>query len=502
MTLFLDALTSHVPRDLSDALTALRNATPDAPSTLDSLVRFVAGGPSPDPSTQTTWAEQQTAASRALSSIAGQTQPQTNTNGKRAREDEGSSSSTDAKRQKTDEKPVYTLHGISLNSPVRRKVDITVYPSSVAFANASTGAVESSIPLSVLKRAFLLPTRGKMKAHWTVVVLSVDVTEPPNKKDKDKDKDAAPQIIFGLDAAAPSALKYTTYNTESGGAADVTTLKSGTPTRDVLLDLIRRFRLRLPVFEPTPTVFRSACPGTAAVSATEGGVPGIEAYRGAKVGSLWFMRAGILWGESKPCEFWAVEDLVEKDALRLISATGRTCTLVITRKSPSPNGEQEDEEEDEGIETALTMIDGREQEGINKWVREHRDLFGKEVPPDGANALPVLFQDDSDEEDEDFVEPEESDGGSASEDEDSDDDDDDDDESGDEDAEGGEDAEGEEEDDDGELRPENHPLMRPGAMPKMSRATIDMVAAMMTDDLVGGDEGGDEEEGEDDELDD
>jgi len=60
------------------------------------------------------------------------------------------------------------------------------------------------------------------------------------------------------------------------------------------------------------------------------------------------------------------------------------------------------------------------------------------------------------------------------------------------------DAEGEDEEEEEELKPENHPLLRPGAMPKMSRAAVDMVVGMMEQDLVGGPEEGDDE----DELDD
>ncbi|KAJ7054153.1 hypothetical protein C8F01DRAFT_497381 [Mycena amicta] len=495
MTPFLDAISSHLPPELSQSLTRLQVATPDAPAILDTLIRFVADGTAPNPDTQTSWSEHQAAASRAISAVNGQA-----VTGKRQREEEDGSGS---KRQKTSSEsdddrgaPLFTLHGISANSPVRRKVDITIYSSTVAFINATTGAVETSIPLAVLKRAFLLPTRGKMKPHWTVVVLSVDVIDPSTKKDKDKD--APPQIIFGLDALAPSTVKYTTY-TSSDGSPELTTLKSGTATRDLLVDFIRR--LQLPVLQPTPAVFKSACPGIA-VSASEGGVPGVEAYRAAKAGSLWFMRAGILWGESKPCEFWAVSDLLGRDdGLKMISATGRTCTVVLTRKSSAEErASLEEDEQDAGVETALTMIDGREQEGINKWVREHRDLFGKEPAATAGGSLlqgALLVQDDSDEEDVDFVQDEESDGGSASDESESDDDSDDAQTLSDEGEAGeNEDADGESEEEE-ELRAENHPLMRPGAMPRMSRAAIDMVAAMVTDDMVGADE----DEGED-ELDD
>ncbi|KAJ7325567.1 histone chaperone Rttp106-like-domain-containing protein [Mycena albidolilacea] len=488
VTPFLNAITSSLPKELSDSLAAFQ--TPAGTEALDTLIRFVTGGDSPDPETQQKWAETQREAMTALGAL---TKPPA-TNGKRQREQDTDSGS-EAKRQKTesvessqDHPPLFTLHAISTTSPIRKKVDINVTSDSISFLNASTRAVESSIPLSAFSRAFLLPTRGKMKPHWTVVILSSDT---PDRGKKPAGQSASPQIIFGLDAAASSAVKYTTY---AGSTPELNTLKAGTPTRALLLDFIAR--LGLPVLEPIPAVFKSACAGLAA-SASEGGVPGIEAYRAAKAGTLWFLRDGVLWGESKPCEFWALEDLLSKtDGLRVVSATGRTCTVMLTRKSPPEELAEaglDEGEADPGVEVAFSLIDGREQEGINKWVREHRELFGKPKQP-GGSAMQV--QDDSDEEDGDFEVDSESDGGSAGTSESDDDSDDGGDGSGSEEA---EDSDGDNMDEDGdeELKAEHHPLMRPGAMPRMSRAAIDMVAAMVEDELVGDGEDDGEDELED-----
>jgi hypothetical protein len=117
-------------------------------------------------------------------------------------------------------------------------------------------------------------------------------------------------------------------------------------------------------------------------SASADGIPGVEAYRAAKAGNLWFSEEGILWGESKPCEFWAVKDLIGKeDGVRIVGS-GRTCTVVLTRRSPSDGaGSGENEGEDFGEETEFGMVDGREREPINSWVRNHRHLFGADGPP-------------------------------------------------------------------------------------------------------------------------
>ena len=49
-------------------------------------------------------------------------------------------------------------------------------------------------------------------------------------------------------------------------------------------------------------------------------------------------------------------------------------------------------------------------------------------------------------------------------------------------------SEGEDDDDDEvqELNPKHHPLLQPGAMPRMSRAAVEAVVGMVEQDLMGG----------------
>lgn len=163
-----------------------------------------------------------------------------------------------------------------------------------------------------------------------------------------------------------------------------------------------------------------------------------------------------------------------------------------------------------GIETEFAMVDGKEREGILQWVRQFRNTFGKkpaQSSQDGSNGstakpgnltsngvatIATTELDESDASDDSFADTDSDDGGSASSDSS-------DGESGA--RSGDESAEGEESDAGGEdgaedeedLRAENHPLMRPGAMPKMSRAAIEAVVGMVNDDLMGeGSEGEDE----------
>ncbi|KAF7970342.1 hypothetical protein HWV62_24306 [Athelia sp. TMB] len=495
-TSYLQTLRAFLPEECLPEL-EISCQNPSTEALLETMIRFAVGGQAPTHVSAPTsvWESKQADAKKALDAL--------NPLGvqKRAREgDDDAERQNGAKRQKgpdappaADGPPIFCLHAISATSPVRKKVDITIHKSSITFTHPTSHAVEASTPLSSLRRAFLLPTRGKQKPHWTIVLLSSDTPGGPRQP-----KDANPQVIFGLDATASSSMITTFYSDGSGPVK--ATLHKGA---DVLPSL-RQFLAHtgLQMLEPSLSIFRSACPGNLAASASIHGVPGVEAYRAAKPGSLWFMKEGILWGEAKPCEFWAVEDLLGKDnGLRTISATGRTCSVILTRKDPEIV-EEDGEEEHLGIETEFAMVDGKEREGINQWVRQFRNNFGKKpvqnaqgvasgssnVP--AAATLAAAQLDESDASDESFEGSDSDDGGSASSESDGGSDA----GSGDESVEGEEsDAMGDNEGENVEdLRPENHPLMRPGAMPKMSRAAIEAVVGMVNNDLMG-----EESEGED-----
>jgi hypothetical protein len=146
------------------------------------------------------------------------------------------------------------------------------------------------------------------------------------------------------------------------------------------------------------------------------------------------------------------------------------------------------------------MIEGREMEGISRWVKERRGAFGR-TPGSGSvgeeargkrekviHAGPMTINqigDDEDEDEDGSFEGSSSDSGSGGA------------SSGEEGTDGGDEGECEpfdeddggdmegDEDGEGELHPAHHPLMRPGAMPGMSRAVLDMVVDLVEDDMVG-----------------
>ncbi|RXW22542.1 hypothetical protein EST38_g3302 [Candolleomyces aberdarensis] len=393
-----------------------------------------------------------------------------------------------------DEPAQFTLHAISTTSPVRKKVDISIRESGITFTNPTTGSVEATVPLTSLRRAFLLPTRGKTKAHWTVVLLSSDTTEKSTAKGAAND---SPQIIFGLDATTTAPLTIT----KQGGEKEV--IAKGSP----VLPAIRSFLSSLPdsitQLEPSTDVFKSSVNqfGSTVKSASTTGVPGVEAYRAAKVGSLWFMKEGLLWGESKPCEFWALEDLLgPSEGARLSPGSGRVLSITLVRKDQASEGTEE-EEESMGIETELSMIDSRERDGISDWIRKHQNMFGrkpgdapiveqlkaKPPPPSGPVTIRSLML-DSDSEDEDFVGSSSSGEGSGS-DNNNEDSDEDEEEAEGSDGEGDGDGDSDAEIDgeaEGELDPAHHPLLRSGAVPKLSKAAIEMAVGIVEDDLMGG----------------
>ncbi|CAL1717327.1 unnamed protein product [Somion occarium] len=361
---------------------------------------------------------------------------------KRPRED---GEERDAKRARTDEPALYSLHNIPVTSPIRKRVHVSIHKSSLSFIHPTSGNVESSISLSSLSRVFLLPTRGKAKPHWTVVLLSPDT-----------------QVIFGIDATPPPF-----ETTDEKG----TTTKH--PKSTPIIPHLRTFlsHLPFPTLEPNLNVFKSAL----------GATSGTEGYRGAKPGTLWFLQEGVLWDTSKTCEFWDMRDIAS-DGVRTISATGRSCSVILTRKDA-----------EQAVD--IQMVDGKEQEPIARWVKAHQHRFGKSDDP--GEAPP----EDSDEEDEDFVlHSSDDDGGSAT--SDSDENEDNGRANGDEEEEAEE--SGEDEDEVEELDPARHPLLRPGAMPKMSRAALEAAIGIVQDEFIGGPvDGSDgEEEGEEDELED
>ncbi|KAF5345129.1 hypothetical protein D9757_013870 [Collybiopsis confluens] len=563
---FLQVVSASLPEELSNELAALRSSS-SSEALLDNLIRFICGADCSYGDVNQ-WGTQQAIVRRRLGELLASSS--SSSSKKRPNSDTGAVAENPAsKRQKlstsligndAEDPPKFTIHSISVSSPIRKKVDVTIHESSIRFINPNpkpdTSAIEAIVPLSSLCRAFLLPTRGKPKAHWTAVIMSNDV--PEKGKTPANTGSVNPQIIFGLDATTTAALSSTLYMEEQD---DTRTLKKGEET----LPLLQQFLSHLSL--PHPPVHLSIEKienfGRFLQQGGAEGVKGqptlaISANLAAKPGTLWLMPQGILWGESKPCQFWSVADLIPSGVVggvkgvRTMTATGRVCTVILTRKNAAEEEIEEgrapaaaagDEQNLVGEETVFGQIDGKEQEGINQWARKYRSAFGATKSGDvagvdvnveessearvrskrsvagsgqhgqsqpqvntGPLTISQMIVDSDDEEDADFAldgaggSDSQSELGSESGEE----------GSGDEEEEGKADGSGEEEEedasadedeDDEKLRPKHHPLLRPGAMPKMSRAAMDIVVDMVERDMVGhgtGQGGGEEQ----DELDD
>ncbi|KAI0776586.1 hypothetical protein BD413DRAFT_490799 [Trametes elegans] len=525
MALYLDSLRSLLPDDIRGQLD--RALVPEVKAIVDAIVRLAVGAAAPEHNPVPGWEGLQPRARKVIDDLKRGEHAQAGQ--KRPRDDDPASASKRAKTDGADaastehDPPRFTLHALSVSSPIRKKVNITVHRSSIRLTNPSTQNEEHvPIPLAAVQRAFLLSTRGKSKPHWTVALLASD-TPAPTSKAADSTKDTpVPQLVFGLDATLTAPFTTTAY-------ADDGTPKTETyPKGSASLPGLRAFLSHIPAatLEPSTTVFRSAA------APSGDGVAGVEAYRGAKQGTLWFLDEGVLW-DGKPCEFFALEHLAAPgkgdqafDGVRTLSATGRTCSVILRRiggkLAAKADADAESDEEDLGEDFDFGMVDGREQETIGRWIKSHRHRFGRPVEAaraavqgnggsadakgkGKAKAEDPRAEDTEDEEDSDFTMDSSDDETSSGE---SDDDSDasgggDGDEDGEEEGDASDDRTGEE-DEPEELDPKHHPLLRPGAMPRMSRAAVEAVVGMVEQDMMGGGRGplaGDDSE-EEDELED
>jgi hypothetical protein len=492
-------LSSNLPPLLAAQLESLRGIAKDANPVLENIIRFVSGIQPSDLASQqlslAEWETKQAAFSTEIYKLKQTRQLKRSYEDVDSHTDSRDGEPSSNKKKRTDDAPVvdaedialYTLHSVSVTSPIRKKCDIIICRSSIRFYNATSQALETSISIASLKRAFVLPTKGKQKPHWTVVLMSSDAAEQGKKAASDTSN---PQIIFGMDAKPTTVFKCTDHTQSS----DAVTMPKSSPS----LPPIQAFLSHLPdhtkpIIQPSTSTFCSKLSDSA----------GVDTYRSAKPGTLWFLKEGILWGESKPCEFWALEDL-HGEGLRILSATGRTCSVYLIRR-PSPSEDKEDFE-DEGIETEFSMVDGKEQDAIRDWIRNFKGSFGakdgqrsngasttKEVTaaskPETSQAMAARTaftnlelgsdsEDDNYETDSDNSHGGSSALGSSSEDSDAEDD-------GDDSASEGEAQESGEVGDEKELDAAKHPLMKPGAMPRMSKAAMEMVVSMVEDDLMG-----------------
>ena len=543
---YLDALLTVIPNDIIPpditASSSQGGASARHPYSkfIDTALRLASGGPAhPDdaPQTRDAWLEIQTSLQRSLHVLHPSSSQQP---AKRKHSPSSSLPNTindnnskkpkyeDGGEDDKDDAPQLTLHAISATAPVRHKVDITSHARTLRLAHSTTGAPTARCARSALTRVFLLPTRARSSGalQWTALLLAGDKPAPPAPRGGGaggkaaKAKATTATVRFELacsvpDSSNPTTIPRMTVHTHTPSSSSTSTSKV-TSAREAIFTLLS-------------TISGNSTP--VALTTVERGAPlaGITAFRGVRETSLWFFdddgantnavgAAGIL-ADGRPAEFWALEDLARGEAgVRVRTATGRTCSVVLMRRRDDGTGEHDEEEEEEGEETEFQMIDGKERERILEWVRRHRGAFGiaKKIrgedddearvplPPRGAaNGKEDDGGGDPDSDsDSDFEESEESDGGSPSSRSGSDVSEDErrseggsgsesGNESGGEEDEGDEDGgDGDDEEiamdlDDPDPDPKHHPLLRAGALPKMSRAAMDTAVGLVVGDLVG-----------------
>lgn len=576
----LDAVPDAViPLDLKIASTS-RSAVQNLPKFIDAALRLASGGssrPDDDALLRDAWPQIQASLQNAQHALGS---PPAHAKRKRSPSPSPAQASSTNKKPKheagedeedgEEDPPHLTLHALSATAPVRHKVDITLHARSLRLTHATTGAPVARCARAVLTRAFLLPTRARATGapQWTALLLAGDAQTPTPPAASRKNNGAG--AGEGRGAAKGKEKRSARFELacsvpEAGAVPRLTPHHRTLTSTPVSRSALPSSSLSPNTHFPTPStphqallsLLSSVSTPTAATAPKlvqiERGAPlaGITAFRGARETSLWFFdgasaasgAAGIL-ADARPAEFWALGDLARGDAgVCVRSATGRTCTVVLTRCPAARTAlTEETEEDDEGEETEFQMIDGKERERIVEWVRRHKSAFGIAVPQGaeaggagaGGGGGVVARGGDSDSDSDFEQESGGSDGGSPS--------------SGGSSSGPGEhevtegseneggagessvEAEGDDGDDEGddeeivELDPKRHPLLRAaaaGAIPKLSRAAVDVVVGLVVDDLVGQglggprpptplpihDEnrhrhGGDEESDEEDELED
>jgi hypothetical protein len=515
-----------IPPELNSASTS--KSVQALPKFIDSALRLASGGssrPNDDALLRDSWPQIQASLQDTLHALGS---PPAHAKRKHSPSPSAQTAPTNNKKSKLEEEdhgiedpPHLTLHAVSATAPVRHKVDITLHARSLRLAHATSGASVARSAHEALTRAFLLPTRARSSGapQWTALLLAGD-TPTPTPTTSRKNNGAGPGAKgkekgiarFELACSVPEAGAVPRLTIHSAPSSSSPT-NSHTPTpstpHQALLSLLSSISLSAP-----PSVHT-----TPKLVQIERGTPlaGVTAFRGARETSLWFLdgassvngTAGIL-SDTRPAEFWAVTDLAQGDTgVRVFSATGRTCTVILTRRpAPRATSTEGSEEDEEGEETEFQMIDGKEREGIVEWVRKHKSAFGITVVRGtqvggagsgaGAEGEVVGKGGDSDS-DSNFEGSGESDGGSPSSSGSSSDpgeheggeESDNEGEAG-ERSEGSAEPEGDDDDDDDEeiveLDPKRHPLLRAaaaGAIPKMSRAVVDAAVGLVVDDLVG-----------------
>ncbi|KAF9510291.1 hypothetical protein BS47DRAFT_1384042 [Hydnum rufescens UP504] len=468
-TPYLDVVLQYVPRPLLHDLAQLVQQRDSYGPLLDSIVRLCSEAPPSDRTSEVEWTNSQVQITGLLRQLNAQQSLGDSVKTKRAREalDDVPPASKKVKLDEIplveDDPPIFTLHSISVSTPVRKKADVTVHRFTLRLTSPSNNNenLHPPIPIHSLRLAFLVPTPGKSKPYLTAIIMSATASS------------ADTSVIFGCDATAPVAQATTKY------PDDKKIHPKGSSTKQLIHSLFAYFPQGpdglVDLYEPKADDFTSSS-----------GSQSIDAFIGAKDGHLHFFRWGVLWGERKPCMWFPVDDIRDMSTR---SATGRAFSLCIVTQTnkKSTSGELMNDGEDGHMEpevletTEFNLIDTKESDAVQAWIASHRGDFSKTITPNTSSSesssrpiskatplasLVQLSLDESDPEDQDFALSDSDDGGSESS------------ESSRE-QESEADAELSESDDVGGSADEDAPLKEPGAVPRMNNAAMQLAIGMV-----------------------
>ena len=331
----------------------------DSALVVEAILLLCAGAPCPPWVAPQPLPDEWSAARTRLLSVFESLTPNGITSLKRPRESDPSEPSTKTTKKAkliddTDDPPIFTLHGISFTSPIRKKADITVRRTTLRFTDPKDPSSNlcDPIPIRKFRHAFIVSTPRKTKPHWTTIIL------PEDSNDQ--------SVVFGCDAVVATSQDTTKY------PSPPQTHAKGTPTKPLIHSLFAYFPSGsdglVDLYEPKPADFQSGL----------GNGQCVDAYIGAKDGHIHFFSNGVLWGERKPCLWFPVEDIVD---MHTGVSSGRSFTLYISTKLKPRVGDASLAGNMEGADGEplemhdFSLIDSKEETPIKKWIMNHKPHF-------------------------------------------------------------------------------------------------------------------------------
>ncbi|RUP47405.1 hypothetical protein BC936DRAFT_145771 [Jimgerdemannia flammicorona] len=254
------------------------------------------------------------------------------------------------------EPPIVTIQDVSVQSPVRKKLNLVFSATYLTLVSPKGPTVEHRLRIADLAHALCVSTPEKTAKSWTIALFPADA--------------AAESIIFGF--ADKEGTKIVRPDNPSPQVHDATALCA-------LLTTL----LNLPLIRPAPLVFTSST--KPATSGDRKGEPShhVTAYLKAKDGGLFPLPTGLLFGFRKPVLFIPLSDVA---SATFHGVTSRTFNMTVrlkdgrvalggggiassTTPSAGAHRKQEDEAGEAGMDYEFSMIGQADFGAIDDYMK-------------------------------------------------------------------------------------------------------------------------------------